>query len=189
MRERILHEAILLIQQKGFTFTLLELSQRLGTSKRTIYEHFTSKDQMIGVIIEKVISEIKEKEKAISESSDIELLEKIKQILVFSPKNIEIMDIRLLSDLKKHHYQQWVELDYFIKKEWTVVLHLMEQGISQGIIRPINVQAFIELYLGALNQIYDPSAFSSNQQTIGERLQNVVDILLNGISHHKEKEK
>ena len=144
---------------------------------------------MIEVIIDQVISEIKENEKVISESSDIELLEKVRQILCYTPRNIEIMDIRLLSNLKKHHYQQWEKLDYFIKKEWTVVLQLLEQGMSQGIIRPINVQALIELYLGAINQIYDHGAFPSNQQTIGERLQNVVDILLYGISNHKEKEK
>ncbi len=132
MQERIITEAILLIQQKGFTFTISELATRLRTSKRTIYEHFTSKDQMIEMIIDNLISQIKVKEKEIAENDDLELLEKINQILCCTPKDFEIMDMRLLSDLKKHHYYQWEKLDYFLKKEWSVVLHLMEQGIDSS---------------------------------------------------------
>ncbi|KKI92500.1 TetR family transcriptional regulator [Bacillus sp. SA1-12] len=182
MQDRILNEAISLIQQKGFTFTISELATKLGTSKRTIYDHFSSKDQMIEMIIDNLISQIKEKEKEIAENDDLELLEKINQILCCTPKDFEIMDMRLLSDLKKHHYHQWEKLDYFIKKEWSIVLQLMEQGIEQGLIRPINLQAFIELYLGAINQIYDPISSNQRQQTFGERLQTVMDILLNGIT-------
>ncbi len=183
LKERIFDETIILIHQKGFTFTTAELAKRLGTSKRKIYEHFTSKDQIIEMIIDKLISQIKEKEKVIAESESLGLVEKINQILCCTPKEFETMDMRLLSDLKKHHYQQWEKLDYFLKKEWSVVLELMEQGKELGLIRPVNLEAFIEIYLGAINQIYDPTVSTRNQQTFGERLQTVMDILLNGITN------
>lgn len=183
LQERIINETIFLIHQKGFTFTTTELAKRLGTSKRKIYEYFSSKDQIIEMIIDKLISQIKEKEKEIAENEDLGLVEKINQILCCTPKEFEFMDMRLLSDLKKHHYQQWEKLDYFLKKEWSIVLQLMEQGIERGLIRPVNLQAFIEIYLGAINQIYDSTVSSRYQQTFGERLQTVMDILLNGITN------
>ncbi|WP_026675344.1 hypothetical protein [Alkalihalobacterium bogoriense] len=59
-----------------------------------------------------------------------------------TPEQFEIMDIRLLSDLKKHHYQQWEKLDFFLREDWSTVRTLMEQGIEQGILREINLDLF-----------------------------------------------
>ncbi|MEC2074647.1 TetR/AcrR family transcriptional regulator [Metabacillus fastidiosus] len=182
MQDRIIDEVLLLIQQKGVTFTISELAKNLGTSKRTIYEHFTSKDYIIEVIIDRFISQIKEKEKEIAEREDIELLEKIEQILCFIPKQFQMMEVRLLADLKKHHFYQWEKLDHFLKKEWSVVIYLMEQAMEEGIIRNINLQLFIELYLGVINQIYNPTVLLQNQVTFEEKLEAVMDILLYGIS-------
>ncbi|MGE6630617.1 TetR/AcrR family transcriptional regulator [Bacillus sp. NPDC077027] len=185
MKTRVMKEALLLIQQKGFTFTISELAKNLGTSKRTIYEHFTSKDQIIEFIIDQLISQIQEKENEIIENTDIELLDKMKQILCCTPNEFKMMDMRLLSDLKKHHFHQWEKLDNFLKNEWTAVLKLMEQGINEGIIRQVNLDLFIELYLGAINQIYDPTFSSQNQYTFEEKLQAVMDVLLFGIAHRE----
>ncbi len=57
------------------------------------------------------------------------------------------MDIRLLADLKRLHYNQWVKIDDFLKQEWDLVVKLMEEGIETGVIREINLQLFVELYL------------------------------------------
>jgi AcrR family transcriptional regulator len=189
LHDRIISETIFLIQQNGFNFTVSDLAKKIGTSKRTIYQHFSSKDQIIDEIIEKLISQIKEREQEIAKNEEIDLLEKIDLILCCTPKEFEIMDIRLLSDLKKHHFSQWEKLDYFLREEWTTVLYLMKKGIEQGIIRNINLEVFIELYLGAINQIYNPKSLSQsqNQLSIREKLQTVVDVLLYGISDHKKK--
>ncbi|MDQ0233441.1 TetR/AcrR family transcriptional regulator [Metabacillus malikii] len=181
MKARIINESIFLIQKKGFTFTTSELATNLGVSKRKIYEYFSSKEQIIEVIINQLIMEIKEKEKDIAQNENLHLIEKVRQILCCTPEQFEVMDMRLLSELKKHYYKQWETLDYFLKKEWSVVMQLMEQGIDDGLIRPINLQVFIDLYLGAINQIYEPIT-SQSRQTFREKLHAIMDILLNGIT-------
>ncbi|MDQ6596467.1 TetR/AcrR family transcriptional regulator [Bacillus salipaludis] len=185
MKERIINETIHQIHQKGFTFTISDLAKQLAVSKRTIYEHFSSKDELITEVINRLISQIKEKEKQIAENEELDLLEKIKQILICIPTEFELMDIRLLSDLKRYHYNQWVKLDQFLKEEWSRVLLIMEKGIEDGYIKPIYLPLFIELYLGAINQIYDPKFLLKHQFTIGEMLQSIIEILLYGILNKK----
>lgn len=187
MRERIINETTRLIQEKGFSFTVSELTTKLGTSKRTIYQHFSSKDEIVDEIIEVFIHDIKQNELEIAAKS-INVIEKIKLILCSTPEEYEIMDIRLLSDLKKHHFQQWEKLDYFLREDWSTVRTLMNQGIEEGVLRDINLDLFIELYLGAINQIYHSPKASQSPLTIKEKLEAVMDILLNGVATSEDVE-
>ncbi|WP_044641182.1 TetR/AcrR family transcriptional regulator [Risungbinella massiliensis] len=185
MKERIIQETIHLIGQKGFTFTISDLAKQLAVSKRTIYEHVSSKDVLVEEVIQGLINQIQEKEKQIVDNEELDLEEKIKQLLICMPKEFELMDIRLLSDLKKYHYNQWVKLDQFFHEEWSMVIQLMEKGIENGILKEVNLPLFIQLYLGAMNQLYDPKFLSKHQLSMGEMLQSMVDILLYGISNKK----
>jgi len=185
MKERITNEAIFLIQQKGLSFTISDLAKSLGTSKRTMYQHFSSKDDIIDSIIENLILQIKNKEEEIFHDESLSLLEKITQLLICVPGEFNTMDIRLLADLKRLHYNQWVKIDDFLKQEWDLVVKLMEEGIETGVLREIDSQLFIELYLGAINQIYQSSFSLNTKLTMSEILKSVMDILLNGISIKK----
>ncbi len=185
MKERITQEAISLIQQKGVSFTISDLAKNLGTSKRTMYQHFSSKDDIIDSIIENLILQIKNKEEEIFHDESLSLPEKITQVLICVPEEFSTMDIRLLADLKRLHYNQWVKIDDFLKQEWDLVVKLMEEGIETGVIREINLQLFVELYLGAINQIYQPNFSLNTKLTMSEILKSVMDILLNGISIKK----
>lgn len=185
MKERITNEAIFLIQQKGLSFTISDLAKSLGTSKRTIYQHFSSKDDIIDSIIENLTLQIKNKEEEILHDKSLNLLKKITQVLICVPEEFNTMDIRLLVDLKRLHYNQWVKIDEFLKQEWDLVIKLMEEGIKTGVIREINLQLFVELYLGAINQIYQPNFSLNTKLTMSEILKSVIDILLNGISRKK----
>ena len=185
MKERITNEAIFLIQQKGLSFTISDLAKSLETSKRTMYQHFSSKDDIIDSIIENLILQIKNKEEEIFHDESLSLLEKITQLLICVPGEFNTMDIRLLADLKRLHYNQWVKIDDFLKQEWDLVVKLMEEGIDTGVIREIDFQLFIELYLGAINQFYQPNFSLKTNLTMSEILKSVIDILLNGISIKK----
>ncbi|MCP1359322.1 TetR/AcrR family transcriptional regulator, partial [Aneurinibacillus migulanus] len=101
------------------------------------------------------------------------------------PEEFELMDVRLLSDLKRYHYDQWIKLDQFLNEEWSMVLLLMEKGIEDGTIKRIHLPLFVELYLGAINQIYNPKFLVKHQFSMGEMLQSIMEILLHGISNKK----
>lgn len=188
LRERIINETIFLIEEKGFSFTVSDLANGLSISKRTIYTYFSSKNQLVEEVIQHLFSQIKEQEKFIIENTQLSLLEKIHQILICVPKQFELMDVRLLADLKKYHYEEWIKLDRFLKEEWESVTFLMEQAIKENLIKNINTSLFIEVYLGAINQIYQSNFASKNEMAVGKVFQSVVDMLLQGIINERRND-
>ena len=116
MRERILNETIRLIQRQGFTFTVSDLTRVLAISKRTIYEHFSSKEEIVEHIIDGMIRHIQQREREIAEDEGLTVLEKIHQILICLPQEMEQMDLGMLPDLKRTHYAQWEKLDTFSER-------------------------------------------------------------------------
>lgn len=185
MKQRILTETIHQIQTKGFTFTISDLAKQLAVSKRTIYEHYSSKNEIVDEVIRNVIESIQEKEKNIAEDDTLQTVEKIRSILICIPQQFKFMDARLLVELKKHHYNQWLKLDQFLRESWSTVIRLIEEGMREGSIRQIQVPFFIEVYLGALNRIYDPMFIEKSDYTLGSMLESIMDMLLYGISNSK----
>ena len=99
MKQRIVTETIHQIQTKGFTFTISDLAKQLAVSKRTIYEHFSSKDEIVDEVIRNVIESIQER-KNIAEDGTLQTVEKIRLILICIPQQFQFMDARLLVELK-----------------------------------------------------------------------------------------
>ncbi|MGG0774579.1 TetR/AcrR family transcriptional regulator [Bacillus rugosus] len=188
MKNRILEETIRLIRQKGFSYTMNDLAAALGTSKRTLYAHYSSKDKLAEAFVEQFIAEMKQMERDIYENESLDVLEKVKKMLIGLPQGMELLNMGLLSELKKYHYDAWLTLDTFIKEEWTVVLELLNECKQQKRIRDINPDLFVHMYIGSINQVYDPEYPLKHQFTTGEVLQSIVDVLFNGITADGEAE-
>ncbi|MEX3619691.1 TetR/AcrR family transcriptional regulator [Paenibacillus glucanolyticus] len=187
MRERILNETMRLIQRQGFTFTVSDLVRELAISKRTIYDHFSSKEEIVEHIIDGMIRHIQEQERDIAADEELTIPEKLRQILICLPQEMEKMDLGMLPDLKRSHYPQWEKLDTFFREEWGIVSELMEQGMAEGSLKRIHLPVFIDLYLGSLHQIYDSRATVKHQLPLGELLESIMDILLFGIAADKRE--
>lgn len=98
---------------------------------------------------------------------------------------IYIHGCTFISRTKKHHYYQWLKLDEFLREGWSTVIGLIEEGMREGSIRKIQIPFFIEVYLGALNRIYDPMFIEKSDYTLGSMLESIMDMLLYGISNSK----
>ncbi|MCY8467171.1 TetR/AcrR family transcriptional regulator [Bacillus atrophaeus] len=186
MEKRMIAETVRLIQQKGFTFTMDDLAKSLATSKRTLYEFYPSKNKLVEAVIAQFIAEMKKSEAEIYGNEELDALEKVKRILIGLPKEMELLNMGLLNELKKYYYDAWLTLDTFMKDEWTIILELLDNCHKQNMIRKVNTSLFIQMYLGSINQVYDPDYPLKNQMTTGETLESIVDILFEGICR-KEK--
>ncbi|OLQ49201.1 TetR family transcriptional regulator [Bacillus licheniformis] len=186
MEKRILAETIRLIRQKGFSFTMNDLAAALGTSKRTLYAYYSSKDKLAEAVVEQFIAEMKQMERDIYENESLDVLEKVKQLLIGLPQGMELLNMGLLSELKKYHYDAWLTLDTFMKEEWTVVLELLNECKRRKRIRNINPDLFVHMYIGSINQVYDPEYPLKHQFTTGEVLESIVNVLFNGITADEE---
>lgn len=55
-----------------------DLAAALGTSKRTLYAYYSSKDQLVEAVVEQFIAEMKQMERDIYENERLNVLEKVK---------------------------------------------------------------------------------------------------------------
>ena len=86
LKERIMEGAVTCFQEKGIKFTMDDLAEKLGMSKKTIYTVVEGKDELLIEMVEHVFGSIKESEEEVLWSEDLNTVEKIRRILAVFPE-------------------------------------------------------------------------------------------------------
>ncbi|WP_284141375.1 TetR/AcrR family transcriptional regulator [Virgibacillus sp. LDC-1] len=180
MKARIMQAFIEETQAKSMKFTMDDLAKRLGISKRTLYEHFSSKTDILDAIIDSTLTEFDEKTDAIIQDRQLTLLEKIKRTITVVPSFNEFYDWKILEQMKKSYPTQWIRVDKALN-QWDALRELIEEGIREGLIENHNVSLLIKLIIDATNSTLDRQFFLENRLTVSEALDEIVDVLLFGI--------
>jgi len=181
MQHRIAEAAIEEIKQRGMKFTIRDVAARLGISTKTMYQHFASKTEIITYLIEQAIDEMKQSEEQLMKDRSLTLVQKMEQALLILPRAVAFMDIRALDELKKAYPTQWEQVDAYVQQGWNSIRLMVAEATEQQLIRPINMELFIHMYVGAFYQLMDQKTGTGNRLSLTEGLQGMVDILLHGI--------
>ncbi|NEW09209.1 TetR/AcrR family transcriptional regulator [Paenibacillus sp. SYP-B3998] len=175
------------IHDKGMKFTMDDLAKRLGISKRTLYENFSSKVELLEAIIEQTLREADEKTEAIIQDESLSLLDKIKGVMTVLPNHYELYDLRILEQMKRYYPEQWSRIDSALKDDWHTLHVLIEQGIREGIIVNKNIALLMKMIIDAMNSTLDQRFFMKNQITVAEALSSIVEVLMFGLVPRNEK--
>ncbi|WP_153731487.1 TetR/AcrR family transcriptional regulator [Sporosarcina obsidiansis] len=179
MKARIMKAFLEEIQETSMKFTMDDLAKRLGISKRTLYEHFSSKTEILDAIIDSTLREFDEKTEMIIQDPSLTLLEKIKSVITVIPKYNDFYNWQILDQMRKSYPAQW-ERVHAALNEWDDLRALIEQGIREGLIVNQNVSLLMKLIIDATNSTMDRQFFLKNSITVTEALDSIVDILLFG---------
>ncbi|HEX6923256.1 MAG TPA: TetR/AcrR family transcriptional regulator [Bacillales bacterium] len=181
MKERIVKAFVEEIEEKGMKFTMDDLAKRIGISKRTLYEHYSSKQQILEEIVEQTLTEIDEKTKSILENDELALIEKIRGVFTVLPAHLELFDLRILEQMKRSFPEQWQKINAALQDDWDELRGLIEKGIKLGEIADINVGLLMKLFLDSANSTLDQRFFAKNNLSVPEALNGILDILLYGL--------
>jgi AcrR family transcriptional regulator len=160
----ILEVAERIFFQYGYSNTnMQEIANECGMSKKTIYKHFTSKEE---ILIECVKRKIDYNSKKISEiiySEDIKFHEKIEKIIFVTSENFKEIDISFLYDIKKSCKEAWKLIENHklnhIPKKFT---YLITEGIKNGYVKKdVKAEIVAYIYLSAMLNLLDSSFFSN----------------------------
>ncbi|MCS7461971.1 TetR/AcrR family transcriptional regulator [Paenibacillus doosanensis] len=181
MKDRIMRAFIEEIHDKGIKFTMDDLARRLGISKRTLYEHFSSKAELLEAIIAQTLEEADEKTEKIVSDPGLSLMDKIKGVMTVLPNHYELYDLRILEQMKRYYPEQWVKIDSALKDDWNMLRDLIEQGMQEGLIIKQNLSLVMKLIVDATNATLDQRFFMKNNITVTEALASIVEVLLFGL--------
>lgn len=181
LKEKILEATIVVFNQKGIKFTMDDLAKQLEISKKTIYTVFLNKEALLYAMVDYMFDSIKESEQAIVEDESLSLLEKIRSILVVLPSGYRELDFSQLYLLKEKYPRIYKKVEYRLETGWETTIALLEQGIAEGVIRPIRIPIFKMMFEAALEQFFQRDILAMNKISYAEALDEVLGILVDGI--------
>ena len=180
-RLEIAHVAAELIFEKGFNKTSVsQIARAAGIGKSTFYDFFVNKDELILLLLEEPLVEIKNQAEVIclKEESVVKRLYDVMQMhleVLMRDKafifKLSFEFIRLPADIKaKHQVKQ--------KEYRELVIQLIEEGIADGSIRSINAVIAMETLLSLLQSVL---LASKPDAPPGEILNEALDLVMKGM--------
>lgn len=188
LRENILAGTIKAFNQKGLKFTMDDLAGILGMSKKTIYTVFEDKEALFLAMVDYLFDSIKESEQAVMEDPALTTLQKIRKILGVLPDGYGEIDFRQLYLLKDKYPKIYQQVELRLETGWETTIQLLEQGIAEGVIRPIRIPILKMMLESAVAQFFQRDILIRSQISYSDALDEVVAILVDGIAVRDDRE-
>ncbi len=182
LRESIIEGTIKVFNQKGLKFTMDDLAKVLGMSKKTIYTVFADKEELFFAMVEWIFDSIKEEEKRVLNDESLPTVQKLKVLLGVLPEGYKEVDFRQLYSLKDKYPKIYKQVEIRLETGWEATLELMQQGIAEGVLRPVSLPLFKMMMEASLEQFFQRDILLQSDMTYGEALEEVVNILMDGIT-------
>ena len=187
VRDRILEESTKQFFQFGIrNITMDDIAVSLGISKRTVYETFKDKGELVQSCIEK-LTKLHDKRSAevVSGSENV-----IEAIFVFMREGIKAMNAVnpvFFKDLEKLFPSLWKKLESeSISKRFDLSSKLLRKGIAEGLFRnDLNVEIIAKLFHAQMNILIDESVFPRDKYDHAEIFQQMIINFTRGISTSK----
>ena len=180
-KEKILEATIKVFNRKGLKFTMDDIASELSMSKKTIYTVFRDKESMFFAMVDYCFDKIKESESEILSEDSLSTVEKIRGVLAVLPSGYKDVDFRQLYTLKDKYPNTYSRVEERLETGWEKTIALINQGIEEGSIRPVNVNLLKSMLEATIEQFFQRDILIRNQISYAEALEEVVNILVDGI--------
>ena len=159
--ERIILGAEELFLKAGIkSITMDDVAKHLGMSKKTIYQFFKDKNELVVALVKKKLQEDEDQMSAIiSQSGNV--IEEMINMMKCSEDIFSRINPIVIHDLQKYHPDAWKQFQNF---KSGVLVHTLEElltkGIKQGYIRPeIDVKIIAMMRVAQVEMGFNATVF------------------------------
>ena len=181
MRNRIIMAAAEEVNLRGFKFTMSDLTKRLSISKSSLYEHFSSKDELIATVLDLVLDDFRQQEEKIYNST-LPVFEKLKAALTVTPQTFEPFHSRIYDDLRLTYPKEWEKVIRFRQERMDRVVNLLRQGMSAGSVRSVNLSVMQQMIVSNMNNLSGYLFLADNNMTYPDAVAAMLDIIVRGLT-------
>jgi AcrR family transcriptional regulator len=159
--ERIIQGGEDLFLQAGIkSVTMDDIAKHLGMSKKTIYQFFKDKNELVVALVKK---KLKEDEDQMLEfmSRSTNVIEEMINMTKCSEEMFSRINPIVIHDMQKYHPEAWKEFQNFKSDVLVSTLEeLLTKGIKQGYIRPeIDVKIIARMRVNTVELGFNTSLF------------------------------
>lgn len=135
LKERIIEEASELFFHNGIrSITMSDIASHLGISKRTLYEVFKDKEELLEACIKGNIEKADLEMKVLLEESE-NVIDIMMRIYAKNLNDIHSINKSVVHDLKKYHPNIYKIITCKQKDNTNAFFPLFEKGVEQGLLR------------------------------------------------------
>ena len=182
-KDRILALASERFFREGFSrVSVDELASGLAVSKKTIYKYFDSKDDLVGQVMHRQMSSVRNKVVTIIES-DRNFIDKLDALMTTIGVEISKFSTPFQRDLQRQTPELWQRVSEFRRKAiFENLSRLLIQGVQEGYVRSsVNTRVCLLAYLGVIDQIVRPDTLAQEPFSSAEALRSILSIFFHGI--------
>ncbi len=181
VKNDIMEACIAVFNDKGLKFTMDDVSSSCHISKKTMYLLFDDKEDLFLAMVDYLFDQIKLAEAEVLADDSLSTVEKIREILCVLPKGYQDVDFSQLYSLKDRYPKIYKKVEARLETGWETTLSLMEQGIGEGVIKPVNLQIVKMMFEASLEQFFQRDILVRNRLSYSDALKEVLTVLMDGI--------
>lgn len=181
IKEQILKACITVYGRKGLKFTMDDLASELSMSKKTIYTVFKDKEDLFLSMVDYCFDDIKAAEQKVYNRNDLDTVEKLRELLAAMPDCYNTLDFAQLYMLKDKYEAVYKKIQKRLQSGWESTINLINQGIEEGVIKPVHPLIFKTMYEAALASYLDTDILKKTRVSYQKAFKETVDILMDGI--------
>ena len=186
-RERIIQEARNLFLRLGIrSVSMDEIATQLGVSKKTLYQHFQDKDELVDLVLQGQISNMKAETTQTVESAS-NAIEEIFNMMDMMVKHSRNMNPVVIFDLQKYHLSSFQKFhayqnDFLLN----IISNNLKKGVAEGLYRgDIKIEILAKFRLETLMMGFNMDAFPSDKYNVTEVSLVIIENFLYGLATEK----
>ena len=179
VRDKIIEKATELMMQYGIrTVTMDDISRDLGISKKTIYQYFRDKKEMVNTIAEIHL----DMEKQRFEQTEKDSVDSVHELILISQclrESMKDMKMNVLNDLQKFYPEAWGMYETFKRDTMMCsITRVILKGQNEGYFRPE-----LDAHLMAIIRMEQVQAFILNPHLYPKEKYTLADVQVQLFDH------
>lgn len=167
--------------EKGFKFTMDDIARRLNISKKTIYSVFRDKESLFFEMVDYCFRAIKESEQQILENQELDVIEKIEQILIVLPDRYKNIDFRQIYEMQEKYPKIFKKIQFRIESDWEPTIRLFEQAMEEGRMKKLPIPIIKTMVEASIERFISSKVLIENEIEYEEALHLMVEIMMQGL--------
>ena len=185
VKENILAAAAIMIEEKGISFRMDDLAKALTISKRTLYEQFRSKHEIVETILVHGEEEFYRQHENIVKNKSLTVEEVLDRYFKVRSNMYAVFNGESFIEIFLAIPQLQETLKTLFKKDWDLLKHYLIDQQEQGTIaQDVDIDIIIMMLQGAVRNIVFES--SSHYEDVYKYMPKIISVILQGITNKGE---
>jgi AcrR family transcriptional regulator len=183
LRERIIENASALFFQKGVkSMTMSDIANELGVSKRTLYEVFHDKEDLLENCMLSHMAKVDKAIRSLAENSE-DVIDTVMRAYGRYLNETKAINQSVIHDLKKYHSNLYKKVEQKQRENMSMFLPLFDKGVKEGLIRDdINFEIILWLVRSQFKSLMNDDYFPTDKYSINEFIQVIILNFIRGIA-------